>query len=144
MPITILLGWDLEDGGNPSDVLPSNLRRLRLSDDILCHAEYINWGYEDFYRSVRHYVGGRTCTVPELEVLSFRLVNFSKTLWMGEQQNLRELSKKFGIILECFDPDDIESEDPIPYSDNDDTDEGRWRSRRWNIFPRHSWDDDAE
>ena len=123
VPAVTLLGWNLLNEDNLSDVLPSTLRQLRLSDDVLSISESMLWGHSELFASVRDYIKGRAIHTPGLEAFSLRMHNFGDEEFAQGRLELRETCAEVGVMLQYFWDDDIEAQRPFGANTDDDDDD---------------------
>lgn len=122
VPAVTLFGWNLLREDNLSDVLPSTLRQLRLSDDVLSVLETMIQGYADLFEKVRDYIKGRPIHAPELEVFSLQALDFGNNEYTQGWRELKGAYAKVGVQLQYFHGE--EAWDPFnPSTDGNNDDE---------------------
>ncbi|PIG79163.1 F-box domain protein [Aspergillus arachidicola] len=99
LPLSVLLGWYIQDAPELGPLLPKSLRHLCLREDLRCFYDF-EWEQDEVNDLIRKFISNCRVYTPELESITWRLwdQNYS-TGWEEFQEDLRKACADAGLTL---------------------------------------------
>ncbi|KAF7622440.1 F-box domain protein [Aspergillus flavus] len=100
IPLSVLMGWYMQDAPELGPLLPKSIRHLCLREDLRCFYDF-EWEQDEVNDLIRKFISNWRAYTPGLKSITWRLwdQNYS-TGWEEFQEDLRKACADAGLTLE--------------------------------------------